>query len=485
MPVLYDSKKLTPAPFVNIQKTYQTSEDGTKVGAVFNITVQGKLTAYKGSPQGGTLSGTGWGGPDNRFWTAAGYPPDEVLTQDQRLKSIIRKQESIRKLFSTPGLSFEVQPWDGSAPFKFNPRVKNITFSSALWVEICDYTIELEADILYISGSVSSEDTFTNANGVLVYISQANEDWSLEFLEQDRSDIFRLTHSVSAVGKRFYDENGLLIKQPWEYAKLYVQPLLGLDYSKVPSSGVLALVGSYLGYNQVRSENINELNGSYTVTESWIISSGTAIEEFSVATKTSAQDGRTVVTVDGQVKGLEQRDSNNAISITKYANASNFFTGVQNALISRAQNYSGININSIPLTKIITRNEIQGIIAYNYEWDNRPTNLIAGSLVEDISITDVNPGDVFAAIPVLGRAAGPVLQSINTITEKKRGLSMNVIVPVTGAATIAGCIALKPNTNSIASGAAPLGSQVYKDSDQETWDWSRGSYSRQIQWTYQ
>lgn len=479
MPVLYNGCKIIPAPFVNIQKEYQTTEDGTVIGTKFNITVKGTITAYKGSPQGGTLSGAGFGGPDNRFWITSDYPSDEVLTQDQRLRSIIRKQESLRKLFATHGASFEVQPWDGSAPFKCNPRVKNIIFPDGLWVEICPFTIELEADVLYISGSSSTEETFPQ------YISSASEDWSLEFLEQDRTDAFRLTHTISAVGKRFYNELGQVPLQPWEYAKNYVQPLLGLDYTKIPSSGALVITGSYDGYNHVRSENINELGGSYAITETWIISSGTALEEFSVNTKTSIENGRTVVTVDGQVKGLEKRNTDYGVLSTKYYNAANMFVYVQNNLLNRAQSYSGKTLNSIPADSTITRNEIAGIISYNYTFDNRPTNLFPNSLSEKITVNDTNTHDVFASIPVLGRAAGPVLQPINTVTAKQRSLSMTIILPVTGVASIAAGLALKPDVNSFVSGAMPVGSQVYKDNDQDSWDWIDGVFTKQIGWTYQ
>lgn len=478
----YGSSKVIPAAFASFQKQFVTSDDGTKIGVVFNITINGKIVAYKGSPHGGTLSGTGWGGPDNRFWTTSGYPPDEVITQDERLRNILRKQESLRKLFATDGLSLEVQPWDGSQPVKCNPRVKSISFQEGLWVEVCDYTIELEADVLYINGVAVGENSFTAEDGTVVYLNSVSEEWSLEFAE-DRTDVFRLTHSVGATGKRFYDDTGTLVKQGWEQAKAWVVPKLGIDATKIASTDVMNLTG-YSGYSHSRAETTNELTGSYSVTETWIVAQANAIEDFTVETKTSIADGKTLVTVNGTVRGLEQRDSDFAITVTKYTNAAALFTTVQGLIITRAQSYSGITLNAIPADKIISRNETQGVITYNYSFDNRPANFLPNALTERFTVVDHNPSDSFASITILGRPFGPLLQSISTNTGHQRTISVEATFPPTGAPTLAGCLALKPDTNVLLSGLVPPG-LYYKSEDTESWNWSGATYSRQLGYTYE
>ena len=55
--VMYNGKRLIPAPLVSINKEYQRSPDNTKIGTNFNLTVNGTLLAYKGSPDS---SGTFW-----------------------------------------------------------------------------------------------------------------------------------------------------------------------------------------------------------------------------------------------------------------------------------------------------------------------------------------------------------------------------------------------------------------------------------------
>ena len=67
----------------------------------------------------------------------------------------------------------------------------------------------------------------------------------------------------------------------------------------------------------------------------------------------------------------------------------------------------------------------QGTINYNFSYDDRPPNIIQGSITEDISINDTHPGQLFTAIPVIGRNQ-PVLQYMNARSEYKRSLSINV-----------------------------------------------------------
>ena len=72
----------------------------------------------------------------------------------ERHDDIITRQVAIMNQFkeysNVSPLTFEVQPRDASAPFKFSPRVKSISFKEDVWVDFCDYTIEMEADEIYI-----------------------------------------------------------------------------------------------------------------------------------------------------------------------------------------------------------------------------------------------------------------------------------------------------------------------------------------------
>src|SRR5687768_10659426 len=109
--VIYDSKRIIPAPLVTWQRAFDTTGDGEAVGTTYQFTVTGELVAFMGSPDS-----------DGTFWTLGGYPADESIAADSRLASILRKQDALRELFAIEGKTFEVQSADGSQPLTCNPR---------------------------------------------------------------------------------------------------------------------------------------------------------------------------------------------------------------------------------------------------------------------------------------------------------------------------------------------------------------------------
>jgi hypothetical protein len=146
----------------------------------------------------------------------------------------------------------------------------------------------MDCDELY-GGSQAREDTFDQ------YISDATEEWTIDTNEDQIENIngdktYTLTHNVSAVGKKFYDENGNQPFLPWQYARQFVIDRLGFDADISLSSGVLSLPSYYNGWNHVRSDNNNEQDGSYTVTERWLLASGSAIEDFSIQKTTALEE---------------------------------------------------------------------------------------------------------------------------------------------------------------------------------------------------
>lgn len=476
MPVLYNGKKLIPAPLIDIKRELQKTGDGTTVGVLYTLTVQGTVVAYKGSPDS---NGT--------FWTTSGYPNDETIVSDSRLTSILKKQEAIKLLFATDGYWFEIQPWDGSASTKCKPRILDIAFANGIWFDTMQYTITMQTDELFINGSATSDTGFTDK------ISTADESWTIEFNETPENTIltntFRLTHNISAVGKSFYNDVNQLSMPAWQQARNYVQDRIGLDYNIISSSGALNVPGYYQGFNHVRSENVDEANGNYGISESWILASGNVLEELNIEVTNSITEAFVHVSINGSVQGLETRNNNYQLVQRKYDAASGYFNNVVSPMmLARAQNYAGITLNTMPITYHIGRNPIQGLINYGYEYNDRPSNCVANAKSEVISIIDNNPTDVFAAIPILGRAAGPLLQAINTTTAAQRQINIELIMPTAGScSTYMTLFNQKPDVSSLISAASGGLSftQIFKDQDQENWSPKDGRYSRTVSWTYQ
>ncbi len=469
MAVIFNNKKIIPAPFCSIGKQYARSGDGTPIGSVYAITLTGTLVAWKGSPSGAGLSS---------FWTLSGNPPDaqDVFNDnDKRLENLLRKQEAMRLLFALEGKTLEIEPLSGTAPIKCNPRVIGLDFTAGKWFDRTDYTITLEADVLFINGTVTDEDSFGQ------FLSNASEDWQLGV--GDEEDVFNLTHSVSAAGKVHYDTNGNLVRPAWKEAREWVQSRLGLDLNRIDASGALNLTNpNYTGFNHVRAENVSEMGGTYEVTETWVITSGTALETYTVNTsQATATDKRTSVTIDGNIAGLDIRDSDFALTTTKYQSASGWFGTIQDELLTRAQTISGFSLNLRPLTKSIGRNTRAGVITYSYAYDNRPSGLVLGALQEVISISDNHHGQIVASIPIIGRAKGPILQDIGTVTERRRTLSINVTMPSSGNLTFNN----PPDVSGVISLVTPTATQTFKTRDTANWNWQQGSYTRSIEWLFQ
>lgn len=508
MPVQYNGKKIIPAPLVSIEKSYDRTGDSTKVGSRFSLTLTGTLVTCKGSPNSG-----------GEFWTGSGYPDaafqtdfEEMLDTNQRMKFLAGKMQSLRHLFSQDGLSFEIQPLDGSSPIKCYPRVTNISFADGVWVDRVDYTITLEADELFGINNDSitdaedfnnNQDFFKDDEGNKLYLADVSENWQLELVDgegenPDNPYTFRLTHSLSATGKKAYDDNGL-VSPAWEQAKRWVTPRLGLDAAFVNGTSALGL-SSMLGFNHIRNETSDELSGVYSVTETWVLAKGNSREDFTVSTQTSTESGLTTVSIEGEVIGLDTRDSSYVITESKWTAAlakfNSISTGAVPTIFTRAQSYSGITLNSTLLSSSIGRNPISGRISYTYSYDTRPTTCITGALSETITISDRNPTDVFASIPVIGRALGPVLQDMGTISERSRSVSIEVnmtppsICP-NSAANVAALMAASPASavaTIIEAFEADLEanySQVFKTEDSPTWVPRNGRYSRTVGWVFQ
>lgn len=477
MPVLFDGKPLYPTPFITVSREAQTTEDGTRLGYVYAISVRGKVVADKGSPNS-----------SGAFHTGPGYPADEVVAAASRFTAVMKKQAAVRALFAEDGRLFEVTGWDGaSGLLKCNPRVRRVTFPDgegrgANWTETAEYTVELEADC--VQGSL-----FGDECGAGPKVSRASNEWSIELIDEAKQT-YRLTHSVSATGKRAYDETGALAKAAWEQARDYCLGTVGLGLvpARMSASGVLD-ADSLQAFNYVRSQSLNELTGTFGVQESWVCydpqGQPPAVHEQTVEQRYSAADTRTAVSVAGTVTGLEVRDNTTrSLLSTRWANARAKWTGhIYDTILSVAQaSVSGVALHPVPVNATFSFNELAGSITYRADYDNRPVPNTPGAVSESITVTNQGAADAFAQVPVLGRPFGPVLQGLGTVTAKKRTIDIDILMPP--ATTTYG--AAPPVTAGIVlalAPASPLG--VFLEGDQESWTPATGRYTRQTTFVWE
>jgi hypothetical protein len=470
--ISFDGKAVIPGGRVGYSREYQTSEDGAIIGSIFAVNLRGRLVADKGSPDS---SGT--------FWTVAGYPPDETIVADSRLGSLIRKQEALRGLFDSAndGKTFIVQPWDGAAPLKCNPRIKGVEFAEGDWFDWCEYVVRMEADVIYVNGALQGEDSFADK------ISRASENWSIEPDEKEIS--YRLTHTVSAVGKRFYDEAGDLEKEAWEHAKSHVESRLGLDSTFMVCSGVLN-ESNLRAFDYKRAQNTDQKGGVFQVTESWTcFANGNdppALHDYTVDA-VSQEDFTTRVTVQGRIDGLETRDNTTrALTRSRINNAVDYYNNVVvSGVYIWATQYSGVESGALAGTFLTSRfgaNQNAGAVTYEYVFVDKPNFITSDVLSEVVTVVEENQANIFAAVPVLGRTAGPVLQSISTLTAKRRHLS----IEIQKQAQRYGHTPTAPDTDAIVALNVPGSyTQLFIERDSESWSVSRGQYSRNLTWVYE
>lgn len=556
---------IRPTPLVSIGTNILKNGAGEAFGVTYSIVLTGTILADQGAPfaynpagsiyqsfspngnLGNYINGN-FVGPYGTFSDAylLTNPPKQYVETNSASHSIFFKQKALRALFAQDGQRIEITDWSGGeASIVCYPRTINVEFQEGIYVERCDFTITLESDTLLIGNG--SENEIVDIEGSLVsydgvsyqgkteqqllvalsgaFISDFSEDWAIEVDETqgespDLPRSYRITHNLNATGKTHYGPDGK--KKAWEQARKFVQQRMSNDINDYPNifgkigSGTINLVDTYRGYNHVRTEQLSESAGTYSVSETWLIASGVAYENFNLSLSSSIDAPFVSVSIDGTIKGLSEippsgfGSSSNFYGTKKsaYDNALNKYNQITNSgqfgltsdVYKRANNSVAVQLNSQPRSVSIGSNQYTGELTYNLQFDNRPTNIVSGVLSESISVNDTYPGDVFAVIPVIGRKTGPVLQYIGGRTEYKRDISINLTMDYTkvpygsqrNTLLLQKPSVIEPTATQIAqlinelSPANEPGIRKYFISPpSESWNPKEGTYSLNIGWTYE
>ena len=558
---------IRPTPFVQISTNTLKNKQGS-FGVTYSITLTGTLLPDEGSPlaldpqtdapyaylsPGSVSSSNKLTGPygvfDSTPLSAQSRPPRQQV-KNRFASALLSKQRALRALFAQDGQRIEITDiFDQvGATVYCNPRVQSVSFTEGNYINKCEYTIVLEADVLLRGVGA---DSYLDAEGTLAgsgdpvgrintampledfiqdsgtaFLENFDENWGLEADEQQGESIdsprsYRISHSINATGKTFYKEDGTLSKPAWQQARDFVQRRLAQqpsgDYPNLAGiigSGTIDLISAYRGFNHVRTEQINETAGSYSVTENWILSSGLSNENYRMTTATSNTDPFVNVNIDGTIKGMSELspsglgDFASMTASGAYQNALKKYNSVSNSgrfgissdIYKRANNLVAVQLNSQPVSVSLGTNQYTGEITYSLGFNNRPTNIISGVIAESIQVNDTYPGDVFAVIPVLGRKTGPVLQYVGGRTEYTRDVSINLTMDYTkipygsgrGTLLLKKPSLVEPTSSQIATLLRELSPQgevgirkYFIAPPTETWSPKEGTYSFNISFTYE
>lgn len=617
---------IRPTPFISINSSLLKSSADEQLGVTYTITLNGTLIADQGTPfavdpvmnvplpwANGETPPSAFGGPYFAFPSdsayANSYPPAQAVSAGQKATALLMKQAIIRALFAKDGQKIEITDLNQDGPYlKFYPRVVSIDFEEGQYIDICKYTITLECDTIlnslnYIdrdaslsliasSGTTSNgiimnedslytfsslniqeSDIFDPNNSSINFIKDYSENWQIETDEsvpesKNLPRTYRVTHTVSAVGKNHYSPSGsannviqiTALENAKRFVKKRITPFAGIagtiedsitantypnsydDYTggsaldtpfTIFGDGTLNLK-KYKSFNHVRSEEVNKSEGSYSVTETWLLASGEVYENFNLSVNSSNDDPFVNVSIDGEIRGLSRipanfpdyggagssgvgsngdiltylYDTDDRYNRTAYENALIKYYDISNSgkfgltcpIFKRANSSVAVELNSQPLSVAVASNEAAGTINYNLSFNNRPTNIISGVLTENIVVNDTNPGDIFSIIPVIGRKAGPILQYIGGKTEYRREVSIDLLMDYTKIPYCSGRYSLmlrKPSVveptasqlsallNELSPSREPNVRKYFLSAPVENWNPKTGSYSLNLSWTYE
>lgn len=479
----YGDYTFSPVPLFNLTREYRKTDDGRILSSIMRLGLEGTLV-----------------------------PSPGLINTDSAVDTLAAQLEKQGCLFTLT--------CNGTSLIGVYPRVLNVNFkSSNQWVNSVNYTIDFEYDEDF------STDEITGAG----LLDSLVEEWTLEPLEDKgyydwavagatnnkRPYLFRLAHNLNGKGRSNYTSSGgcgSVPKEAWEIVKDYITSRL-CNPADVDIDIFGLTAGDYEYYNWHRTQNINRYNGTYGIAETWLVydstqgtPTGPATEDFTIDIRSSSESDVISVGIQGNIQGFELKNFPNinvisgTVTTTKYANASGYYAALSSANLfylraQQALENSNIShtrdLNALKVSKGVGHNVPNGVITYNYEYNNKPDNCVASSLTESITLNIDYPSDVFASLTVLGRTSGPILQLMGTSTSQVIKMGIDVTVPIIAGCTIAswlltaaGCphTEVKAYLSGMEAYLDSTYSQLAKNADNIVWNPKEGRYSRNVSW---
>ena len=535
MPVIINDQRLVPSPIVSFAKQISLADNGEFIGSDYVFSLQGQILATQGNPIVNSSGNISEFSSDS--WTSTYDPADDPLHgigETDRLLAIITKQEQIRALLSPPtGVKVEIVGWNNDIGIKFVGNVSNLSVQGdGRWVNPCTYSFDVTTSNFIESAGTGIFSNNSSEDSPTYFISSIGETWALQESDQyiigtglfnQISKSYSVVHDVSAKGKPVYNESGTYLDglQPWQQASGYVRGVIGLGTNPPGLINPTGL-GFYLS-NRKLTENIDRYAGTYGISEQYTyFNSGILPENYFASEDVSlsvdqGEDALTSVSINGTITGFDTIDptSGSRSGVNKYQNALDYFNRIESGLYNRALLNAGLSwLHPKPLSKTVGRNPVAGQVSYSLNFNNRPPNIINGSISENIDISDQYPSQIIAIVPVIG-GNQPALQYVNSNSEYRRTLNINVnMAPIgqnwssTGVNnsgvwidySISGIrnwlIGQKPSvTNTVAFSSIyescnpanqsdVIPSLVFYQEPSEQWNPRAGGYSYSVSWVY-
>ncbi len=425
---------------------------------------------------------------------------------------------------------------NGSGILSGFPKINsyNINPESDNYTRRISYDVEFEMPT-YIRGT--GNDPF-NSSVFPPFIESCDESWDIEIQDErlplewslqsgGTGDAYSealpyqlaVTHTVDVTARLVYTGDRTP-SNPWQDAQSYAAEKLGFQGRYVNLSGIMPLPGAQFEdggtgvFNNYRQVALNPDAGTIQVTETFIVAASggdnqlppNAIETFEIST--TQEEGIVSVSIQGEIQGLasidwgrNQPEIGFDVTESKYTAATAYWGLVQARLFDRAvAGYDGITglcynrpLNPSIEQKAVAVNPIEGTVTYDLTYTTKPSGCITGDCIlsQNITIDDQLATDVFASQVVIGRAAGPILQDIGTVTVRTRTVNVELVtLPPTSCATVDEIYAPVPTgsiDDFISTISGDLGnnySQVFVSQNSENWAFSQGRFTKSVGFTY-
>ena len=500
-----------PFPKYSISRENTTTGDGTYIGSKFTINISGKALIKSEEP--------------DQDITEAGERQNKIQGEAIIALHFLRSQFP-----SQNAGKLTIAPYGGKS--------NEIVFRDARLVSV-DLPEQTEEelgvqyrDFSFVFDAYEEVSTTDNLGAIEVAqatyrLSSAEENWELQenegqmHLEDNEATgnilkTYSLTHTVGATGIKKYstevvgklEQDGEAFRQAaqWVESRLVYDPtvevfqdmmgddqffrsrFLPVDMNKPLEADELGYdLGPdatipYRAYNHTRNISHDVAAGSYSVTDTWVLSQETffATHEIEISSELDASSQEETMSISATFTGLETGYSNSK-STTKYDNALSaygVFEGLVFSLVDQAYKDSGgIEVlNPAFISNSLTHNKSGGTVSLSRSYDTR-TVLIVGAASEVVSLNYTNRTgfvDVIAVIPIIGRLQGPIIQNMQTTETAKLTIGVDVVM-MRGYG--------KPNGEEVSEQYRP--SNGYCKSFTEQWNPNTRNYTLNESWEYE
>jgi len=502
-----------PMPRYSIGRENIFTGDGTYMGTRFSITVTGTALIHSAD--------------DTQDITKKGERQHRVM--GEALTSL----QMLREEFPNQGTGqLEISAYGGLGNIIEFKDARLISIDLPEQSEESAGVQTLEYSFVFEAYQEASQNENTGSSGKPVKpdycLTSVDESWELSegdgfFYKDDIPSTandnlhktYTLTHTVSATGHKKYSDPGALetggeaFRQAvqWVKTRLVYDPtveitedlmgdttffsskFLPLEMNapgKTDELGFNLKEGTiaYKGYNHTRSVSSDQNVGSYSVTDTWILSQETFLSthnlEFNFENSIDGQGA--TVGVSATVQGLTSLDSRETRT-DKYTNALASFNTIKALIPALAdqvyQDSGGLFAlrQDRKFSESIGHNKVAGTITYSVSFNDYDPPKIPGAITENVTVNynnDRGEQKLIAILQVIGRAAGPIIQDIETTQISSRTITVDAVME-RGLG--------KPDGSAAIIAYRPVGN-VYLTSSTESWNPSTRAYNKSETWEF-